>query len=73
VKLLIKTSDAEALEWTTIVMDALEQAVKHPNKTVTIDVALTESYELLDDALFALIAEGNEAAWRIRLQKHTLH
>ncbi len=72
-KLLIKTSDAEALEWTTIVMDALEQAVKHPNKTVTIDVALTESYELLDDALFALIAEGNEAAWRIRLQKHTLH
>ena len=39
----------------------------------TIDVALTESYELLDDALFALIAEGNEAAWRIRIQKHTLH
>ena len=72
-KSLIKTSDKEALQWTTIVMDSLAQAVKNPFDTVTIDVALTESYELLDDALFALIAEGNEAAWRIRIQKHTLH
>jgi len=61
------------LQWTTIVMEALAEAVKNPNKTVTIDVATADSYELIDDALFALIAEGNEAAWRIRLQKHTLH
>ena len=54
-------------------MEALAEAVKNPNKTVTIDVATADSYELIDDALFALIAEGNEAAWRIKLQKHTLH
>ena len=39
----------------------------------TIDVAsLLTAYELIDDALFALIAEGNEAAWRIQITKtHT--
>tara|TARA_Y100001970_G_scaffold257126_1_gene335463 strand:- start:273 stop:437 length:165 start_codon:yes stop_codon:yes gene_type:complete len=54
-------------------MEALAQAVKNPLKTVTIDVATEDAYELIDNAIFALIAEGNEAAWRIRLQKHTLH
>ena len=67
------TKTSEALQWSTIVMEALSEAVKNPNKTVTIDVATADSYELIDDALFALIAEGNEAAWRIRIQKHTLH
>ena len=71
-KFTTKTSSV-SLQWTTIVMEALAEAVKNPNKTVTIDVATADSYELIDDALFALIAEGNEAAWRIRLQKHTLH
>ena len=67
------TETSEAVQWTTIVMEALAQAVKNPLKTVTIDVATEDAYELIDDAIFALIAEGNEAAWRIRLQKHTLH
>ena len=67
------TKTSEALQWTTIVMEALAEAVKNPNKTIVIDVATADSYELIDDALFALIAEGNEAAWRIRIQKHTLH
>ena len=67
------TKTSEALQWTTIVMEALAEAVRNPDKTVVIDVATIDSYELIDDALFALIAEGNEAAWRIRLQKHTLH
>ena len=71
-KFTTKTSSV-SLQWTTIVMEALAEAVKNPNKTVTIDVATADSYELIDDALFALIAEGNEAAWRIKLQKHTLH
>ena len=71
-KFTTKTSSV-SLQWTTIVMEALAEAVKNPNKTVTIDVATADSYELIDDALFALIAEGNEAAWRIRIQKHTLH
>ena len=68
-----KITTSEPLEWTAIVMEALAQAVKHPTKTVTKDVATNESYELIDNALFALIAEGNEAAWRIRIEKHTLH
>ena len=67
------TETSEAVQWTTIVMEALAQAVKNPLKTVTIDVATEDAYELIDNAIFALIAEGNEAAWRIRLQKHTLH
>ena len=67
------TKTSEALQWTTIVMEALAEAVKNQNKTIVIDVATADSYELIDDALFALIAEGNEAAWRIRIQKHTLH
>ena len=67
------TKTSEALQCTTIVMEALAEAVKNPNKTIVIDVATADSYELIDDALFALIAEGNEAAWRIKLQKHTLH
>ena len=67
------TKTSKALQWTTIVMEALAEAVKNPNKTIVIDVATADSYELIDDALFALIAEGNEAAWRIKLQKHTLH
>ena len=71
-KFTTKTSSV-SLQWTTIVMEALAEAVKNPNKTVTIDVATADSYELIDDALFALIAEGNEAAWRIRIQKHALH
>ena len=60
-----KTETSESLEWTAIVLEALAAAVKHPHKTITIDVATEDSYEL--------IAEGNEAAWRIRIQKHTLH
>ena len=67
------TETSEAVQWTTIVMEALAQAVKNPLKTVTIDVATEDAYELIDNAIFALIAEGNEAAWRIRIQKHTLH
>ena len=59
---------SEAIQWTTIVMEALAEATKNPNKTIVIDVATADSYELIDDALFALIAEGNEAAWRIKLK-----
>ena len=61
------------MQWTTIVMEALAQAEKNPRKRITIDVATEEAYEIIDNALFTLIADGSEAAWRIRLQKHTLH
>ena len=61
------------MQWTTIVMDALAQAEKNPRKSIFIDVATEEAYEIIDNALFTLIADGNQAAWRIRLQRHTLH
>lgn len=64
---------SEPLQWTAIVMEALSEATKNPHKYITIDVATEDAYEIIDNAVFALIAEGNEAAWRIRLQKHTLH
>ena len=64
---------SEPYQWSAIVLEALAEATKHPNKMITIDVATEDAYEIIDNAVFALIAEGNEAAWRIRLQKHTLH
>ena len=64
---------SEAIQWTSLVMEALAQATKNQHKTITIDVASLEAYELIDNAVFALIAEGNEAAWRIQIKKHTLH
>jgi len=64
---------SRALQWTTIVMEALVQAKQNPHREITIDVATAEAFEVIDNALFALIAEGNEAAWRIRIEKHTLH
>ena len=54
-------------------MDALVQAKQNPHREITIDVATAEAFEVIDNALFALIAEGNEAAWRINVHKHTLH
>lgn len=61
------------MQWTTIVMSALADAKKHPNKRVVIDVATDFAYTIIDEALFALIAQGDDAAWRIELRKHTLH
>ena len=65
--------EMKAAEWTMIVMEAIAQAEKHPGKQIYIDVATDEAYELIDDAVFALIKQGNEAAWRITLQQHTVH
>ena len=61
------------MQWTTIVMAALSDAKKHPHKRVVIDVATDFAYTLIDDALFTLIAQGDDAAWRIELKQHTLH
>ena len=64
---------SEVMQWTTIVMNALVDVQKNPRKRVTIDVATEEAFRIVDDALFALITQGNEAAWRIELRRHTLH
>ena len=66
-------SKLDAAEWTTIVMEAIEQAERHPNKEIYIHIATDEAYEIIDEAVYALMTTGNEAAWRIVLQQHTLH
>ena len=66
-------SKLDAAEWTTIVMHAIAQAERYPNKEVIIHVATDEAYEIIDEAVYALMTTGNEAAWRIVLQQHTLH
>ena len=64
---------SKPMQWTTMVMTAVVEAEKFPNKRITIDVGTEEAFEIIDEALFALIAAGNQAAWRINLVKHTLH
>jgi hypothetical protein len=54
-------------------MDAIAQAERNPTKEIYIHVATDEAYEIIDEAVYALITNGNEAAWRIVLQQHTLH
>ena len=66
-------SKLDAAEWTTIVMDAIAQAERYPNKEVIIHVGTDEAYHIIDEAVYALMTTGNEAAWRIVLQQHTLH
>lgn len=70
---MISKYEIERAEWTMIVMEAIAQAERNPSKEVFIHVATDEAYEIIDEAVFALIREGNEAAWRIVLQQHTLH
>mgnify|MGYP005690794955 CR=1 FL=1 len=70
---MIFNLEIEHAEWTTLVMDAIAQAERNPTKEIYIHVATDEAYEIIDEAVYALITNGNEAAWRIVLQQHTLH
>ena len=70
---MIFNLEIEHAEWTTLVMDAIAQAERNPTKEIYIHVATDEAYEIIDEAVYALITTGNEAAWRIVLQQHTLH
>ena len=44
------TSKIDATEWTTIVMDAIAQAERFPNKEVIIHVGTDEAYHIIDEA-----------------------
>ena len=66
-------SSRRALQWTTIVMGALADAKRYPDKMITIQLAKEESALVIEEAIMALMAEGNLAAFRIGVEVKTLH
>jgi len=67
------TSRRNARQWTYIVMEALAEAKIQRDKIITIHVARDKSFMAVEEAIMALMAEGVEAAFRLDIQKHTLH
>lgn len=65
-----KSFDIEV--WSSIVLDALDEATKHAHRIVTIDVATIEAANLIRLAIEAL-QEQNPNADRITVNLHTLH
>mgnify|MGYP001203640586 CR=1 FL=1 len=67
------TSRRNARQWTHIVMEALAEAKIQRDKIITIHVAKDSSFVAVEHAIMALMADGVEAAFRLDIQKHTLH
>jgi len=66
-------SKGQALQWTTIVMSALADAKRNPDKLITIQVGRPESATVIEEAIMALMAQGNLDALRIQVEIETLH
>ena len=66
-------SKGQALQWTTIVMSALADAKRNPDKLITIQVGRPESAEVIEEAIMALMGQGNLDALRIQVEIETLH
>tara|TARA_R100001443_G_scaffold100560_2_gene108010 strand:+ start:3667 stop:3879 length:213 start_codon:yes stop_codon:yes gene_type:complete len=62
-----------ALQWTTIVMGALADAKNNPDKMINIEVAKEESAIVVEQAIMALMAQGEMAAFRLVVDLKTLH
>tara|TARA_E500000318_G_scaffold11737_2_gene10601 strand:- start:1455 stop:1619 length:165 start_codon:yes stop_codon:yes gene_type:complete len=54
-------------------MEALAEAKIQRDKIITIHVAKDSSFVAVEHAIMALMADGVEAAFRLDIQKHTLH
>lgn len=54
-------------------MGALADAQKYPDKIITIEVGKIESADLIEEAIMALMSQGNLAALRISVEIKTLH
>lgn len=67
------TSSRRALQWTTIVMGALADARRNPDKMINIEVAKEESAMVVEQAIMALMAQGEMAAFRLVVDLKTLH
>ena len=61
------------IQWTSIVLQALIDAKQNPHKMISIQVATPESAEAVEQAILALMADGNTEAWRISVELHTLN
>mgnify|MGYP003137159809 FL=1 len=66
-------SKGQALQWTTIVMSALADAKRNPDKLITIQVGRPESAAVIEEAIMALMGQGNLDALRIQVEIETLH
>lgn len=66
-------SKGQALQWTTIVMSALADAKRNPDKLITIQVGRPESAAVIEEAIMALMGQGNLDALRIQVELETLH
>lgn len=66
-------SKGHALQWTTIVMRALADARRNPDKLITIQVGRPESAAVIEEAIMALMGQGNLDALRIQVELETLH
>ena len=62
----------QMLTWTMDVMDAVSRA-KKTKQTVTLHVGKESSAMLLQDALLSLAFSGEDAAWNVQIESHTLH
>ena len=62
----------QMMTWTMYVMDAVAKA-KRTNSTVTLHVGKESSAMLLQDALLSLAFSGEDAAWNVQIEAHTLH
>tara|TARA_R100001463_G_scaffold66619_2_gene120219 strand:+ start:96 stop:314 length:219 start_codon:yes stop_codon:yes gene_type:complete len=61
-----------AVRWSMYVMDAVARA-KKSKQTVTIHVGKESSAMILQDALLSLAFSGEDAAWNVMIETHTLH
>ena len=60
------------MSWTMYVMEAVSRA-KKTKQTVTLHVGKESSAMLLQDALLSLAFNGEDAAWNVQIESHTLH
>ena len=61
-----------AMTWTMFVMEAVGRA-KRTNLPVTLHVGKEQSAMVLQEALLSLAYSGEDAAWNVHIQTHTVH
>ena len=61
-----------AMTWTMYVMEAVGRA-KRTGIPVTLHIGKEQSAMILQDALLSLAMSGEDAAWNVQIQTHTVH
>ena len=69
----IKTkAKRDAVTWTMYVMEAVGRA-KRTGHIITLHVGKEQSAMISQDALLSLAMSGEDAAWNVQIQTHTVH